>query len=448
MQGGENIMTKRASRSEATVLDELKNVPSTHRDNKAWARNRSPRWIPVAASLAICLALACAFAFPGLWPASAQAASPAASGAVFPGQSVENANISAADTSAGITAGEGLVADVKVSVKVKGSGWKGATSGKTAGTTSKKGLRKLKASIASSSGASDSISYRAYAPKMGWTKPASNGKACSTGKRDITAVSFKLKGAAAKEYDVYYRAYLKDFGWLGWAKNGKMAGTKSNFGHIGALQVRLVAKGGKFDGDVRKPSVKNRWQALERKYLEDDDVKQILEVKYTGGTKAKVVLRAKSGSGWKTAVSCKGYVGKRGVGKTREGLARTPAGDFEITAAFGIKGDPGAKLDYVKVTRSMYWCGDRKYYNQLIDIEECPHDCKGEHLIDCKPYYNYGLFFDYNTDPVRYGKGSAFFVHCKGGEPYTEGCIAVSRSNMVKIIRKVSDGARICIYEK
>ena len=337
--------------------------------------------------------------------------------------------------------------NVKVSVRPKGAGWKSATAGATAGTFGKKGLRKLRAKLVNV-GVTGSIVYRAYTSKGGWTKKASNGKTLSAGKRNITAIKIALTGDVAKRYDVYYRTYFKGFGWLGWTKNNKQAGTRSTFGHIGAVQVKLVAKGTTFDCDTRVPFVKNRWQAIERKYLDDADVHEILEVKYVGGTKAKVVLRSKGKSKWKTVVSCRGYVGKRGVGKTREGLSRTPSGDFEITEAFGIKSDPGAQLDYVKVDRSMYWCSDRKYYNQLIDINECPHSCSGEHLIDIAPHYNYGLFFDYNTNPVRYGKGSAFFVHCTGGQSYTEGCIAVAPSKIIKIIRNVSDGARICIYKK
>ena len=97
---------------------------------------------------------------------------------------------------------------------------------------------------------------------------------------------------------------------------------------------------------------------------------------------------------------------------------------------------------------AMYWCGDEAYYNQLIDINENPHDCAGEHLIDYSPHYNYGLFFDFNTNPIRYGAGSAFFVHCTGSAPYTAGCIAVPQAKMIKIVRNVTAGARVCIYPR
>lgn len=339
--------------------------------------------------------------------------------------------------------------DVAVRAYVKSVGWKQTVkSGETAGTKSKKGLRKVKASLSGLGNLSGSIHYRTYTIKSGWSKTAKNGKASGSAKRNITAVKFWLTGAVAKKYNVYYRLYFKGYGWLGWAKNKQVAGTGKDFAYASALQVKLVPKGSPAPGKTSYHKLKNRWSALEYKYRDNADVKQILEVKYRGGTKAQVVLRQKTGSKWKTVLSCQGCVGKAGIGSAREGSTRTPSGDFGITKAFGIKANPGAKLPYVKVTSSMYWCSDKAYYNQLVDVRKHPHNCSGEHLISISPYYNYGLFFDYNTNPVKYGKGSAFFVHCSGGLSNTDGCIAVSTSNMIKIIKKVEPGARLCVYKK
>ena len=339
--------------------------------------------------------------------------------------------------------------DVKVRVKLESAGWKAeVASGKTAGSKTKKGLQMLKVKLAGIDGISGSVCYKTYVPGAKWSATAKNGKASGSKKHAITAVKIWLTGNIATQYDVYYRIYMKGYGWLGWAKNKQVAGTKASFWHANAIQVKLVKKGSKAPGASKYHYVKNRWQAIEKKYLTKTKVKEILEVKYTGGTRATVVLRTKSGSTWKTILSCQGYVGKAGIGKANEHSTRTPSGDFGITKAFGIKANPGAKLPYVKVTDSMYWCSDRHYYNQLIDINKKPHSCTGEHLINIAPYYNYGLFFDYNTNPIRYGAGSAFFVHCTAGAPNTDGCIAVSSSNMKKIIRNVSPGARLCVYSK
>lgn len=337
---------------------------------------------------------------------------------------------------------------LKVSVMLRHNGWqRPVKSGKTAGANTKQGLRMLKVKLTNLGNLSGSVSYKTYVTGTGWTKYAKNGKASGSKVRALTAMRIRLKGKVAKKYDVYYRTYFKGYGWLGWAKNGQSSGTTDQFGYVSAVQVKLTPKGSGFKGDGKARFVKDRWQAIELKYRDNPNVNQILEVKHTRGSKAQVVLRAKSGKKWNTLVKCKGYVGSEGIGQAYEEVARTPSGDFEITDAFGIKDDPGAQINYVKVTDDMYWCSDREHYNELIDIDVNPHNCTGEHLIEYSPHYDYGLFFDYNTNPVRLGRGSAFFVHCTGGDTYTGGCVAVSRNNMVKIIQNVTQGARICIYD-
>lgn len=340
---------------------------------------------------------------------------------------------------------------VKVRAKLQHDGWQKAVgAGKTAGTTKTQGLRKVKITLSSANGISGSICYKTYTPGTGWSKTAKNGKASGSSKRAITGIKVWLTGQAGKRYDVCYRLHFTDVGWLGWAKGKQAAGTKKTFAYATAIQVKLVEKGASPAGAAATTPryVKSRWQALEGKYLADAKVRQLLEVKWTGGSKADIVLLQKKGTAWKTALSCTGYVGKAGIGQASMYSTRTPSGDFGITEAFGIKPDPGAKLPYVKVNKYMYWCGDRHYYNQLVDIRKKPHDCEGEHLIDISPYYDYGLFFDYNTNPVKYGAGSAFFVHCTGGQPNTDGCIAMSKANMVKVLKRVQPGTRLLVYKK
>lgn len=333
--------------------------------------------------------------------------------------------------------------------KIQTVGWKKTVkAGKSSGTMSKKGMCAVKISLTGLNGVSGSIRYKVISTGKKKSATARDGKSASTGKASISAVRIWLSGKVSQYYDVYYRGYIKEYGWLDWACNKQVAGTTKLSDHLNAVQVKLVKKGTQFDGNTEMRWLKSKWQALELKYRDNEAVRNILEVKYTGGSRAEVVLRKKGKSTWKTVLSCKGFVGKRGVGKTREGLKRTPSGDFGITSAFGIKSDPGSILPYVKVTEDMYWCSDRSHYNELIDIDQYPHDCSGEHLIDYSPHYDYGLFFDYNTNPIRYGAGSAFFVHCTDGTPHTAGCIAVSKSNMLKIIRNVMPGSRLCIFPK
>lgn len=189
----------------------------------------------------------------------------------------------------------------------------------------------------------------------------------------------------------------------------------------------------------------DRWEELLEEYIEDEETNQLVFVRYTGGTDAEVQMYQKTGGSWEQILDCGGYVGYNGLGKERQGDRKTPTGTFELTQAFGIEDDPGARMPYVKVDSNLYWCADPVRYNQLTDIREYPHDCEGEHLIDFAPNYNYGMFLDFNKDCVV-GAGAAIFLHCMGSRTYTEGCIAVSQDDMITIIQNAEEGAKICIY--
>ncbi|MCD8199665.1 MAG: L,D-transpeptidase family protein [Coriobacteriaceae bacterium] len=193
---------------------------------------------------------------------------------------------------------------------------------------------------------------------------------------------------------------------------------------------------------------KNRWGWLQQHYQDDSSVKQLIFVKHKKGAKAKVLLYKKTKQGtWKKALSCAGAVGQNGIDKKKEGDWRTPTGTYNITGAFGLQKKPKTSLKYTKINKYLYACNDKKYYNQIIDIRKHPHSCTGEHLSLYPRSYAYGLFIDYNASHT-YGKGSAIFMHCSGSTPYTSGCIAVSKSNMLKIMKKLQKGAKICIYPK
>ena len=188
-----------------------------------------------------------------------------------------------------------------------------------------------------------------------------------------------------------------------------------------------------------------------RKYSENKLVKQIILVEQSRDSVSigTLHLLVKKGlDDWEEELTCKAYLGKNGIDKTREGDLRTPSGDYGMRMAFGIKNDPGSLIPYTKLTDSMYLCGDREYYNQLIDTSQISHRCtnNSEHLIQYRPQYNYALFFDYNHDNV-YGKGSAIFLHCFGNYNFTLGCISVAEENMLKILRRVDVNSRICIYQ-
>lgn len=192
----------------------------------------------------------------------------------------------------------------------------------------------------------------------------------------------------------------------------------------------------------------DRQREFLQKYAAVDTVRQLMLCEYSGGSDAEVSLWVKDETAqWQKKLRCHAYVGRAGVGRAAENDTKTPLGDFGMVCAFGIKPDPGAKLPYVAVNEHTWCCGDEAAYNRIIDIRSLPHDCRGEHMADYAPEYNYGLFFDYNKENIP-GLGFAIFLHCKGDRPYTGGCIAVDEKAMIEILRTVDDNARLCIYEK
>ena len=70
-----------------------------------------------------------------------------------------------------------------------------------------------------------------------------------------------------------------------------------------------------------------------------------------------------------------------------------------------------------------------------------------EHLIDYTKSYQYCLSISFNEKCVL-GKGSAIFLHCHGEHKYTAGCVSVSKSNMLKIMKRVKSDCVVIINTK
>ena len=85
----------------------------------------------------------------------------------------------------------------------------------------------------------------------------------------------------------------------------------------------------------------------------------------------------------------------------------------------------------------MGWCDDpsSRHYNKLIRL---PVNHSHEKLYKYDNLYDIILVLNYNTYPVKKGKGSAIFIHvAKKNYKKTLGCIAISKKDLLKIISKV-----------
>ena len=135
-------------------------------------------------------------------------------------------------------------------------------------------------------------------------------------------------------------------------------------------------------------------------------------------------------------------IGKRGIGnKKREGDKITPKGKFKIKTILYRKDRVShfrSKITKLSIKKNMGWCDDpkSKKYNKLIRL---PFKGSAEKLYRGDNTYDIILVLNYNLNPIRKGKGSAIFIHvARKNYKNTLGCIAVSKRNLKKIIKKIN----------
>ena len=184
---------------------------------------------------------------------------------------------------------------------------------------------------------------------------------------------------------------------------------------------------------------------------EEKGARQLFVVAGVGQTTAYVSFHEKDETGvWKELMTTPGFIGKKGLGKTREGDALTPVGTFRFNAAFGIAPDPGCAIPYQQVTADDYWSGDRRAgygYNTMVSIRDLPDlDTENsEHIVDYEYQYQYCLNISFNEEGTP-GRGSAIFLHCMGPlKPYTGGCVAVPENIMKLILQQVQPDCVVVI---
>ena len=193
------------------------------------------------------------------------------------------------------------------------------------------------------------------------------------------------------------------------------------------------------------------WREVIQTYRIDDRVGQILLVRCTEGSNAVVQFfdkQREQNNAWTLVFETDAYIGKYGAGKTQEGDAKTPIGDFGVLSAFGLLEDPGTGLDYIEITPTTYACDEEgEFYNRIIDTKATGHDCTGEEMFLYTPEYNYGIATNYNVEG-EWPKGSAIFLHCKGAKVFTGGCVAIDEEHMKTVLQYAEPGMRIIINEE
>ena len=142
-------------------------------------------------------------------------------------------------------------------------------------------------------------------------------------------------------------------------------------------------------------------------------------------------------------------LGKAGIGKKKqEGDNVTPSGTFKIVKIY-YRSDRikkiSSKFKAIEITKNMGWCDDpnSKYYNQLINL---PSRYSHEKLFKKKNIYDIIVVLNYNMKPVIKNKGSAIFIHiAKKNYRPTQGCIALKKIDLLKLLLKIRKSIKIKI---
>ncbi len=127
----------------------------------------------------------------------------------------------------------------------------------------------------------------------------------------------------------------------------------------------------------------------------------------------------------------------------REGDGATPLGDLEVIAGFR-KGDslvyaPSA-VSLRRVGRKDGWCDAPAHaaYNRPVRL---PFRASHETLLRTDDLYDLVLVLDWNIRSRRRNKGSAIFLHvAKPGYQPTEGCIALKRRDLIRLLPYLRKG--------
>jgi L,D-peptidoglycan transpeptidase YkuD (ErfK/YbiS/YcfS/YnhG family) len=138
------------------------------------------------------------------------------------------------------------------------------------------------------------------------------------------------------------------------------------------------------------------------------------------------------------------------VQRKREGDGGSPRGTFRLRGAvyrpdrFGARPRTALSLHPTKAHDG--WCDDPRdrRYNRPVSLP-LP-GVSAEEMWRQDGLYDVVVDLDWNRGPIRPGRGSAIFMHvARPGYRPTEGCVALARSDLLRLLRKLGPKSIICI---
>ena len=142
-------------------------------------------------------------------------------------------------------------------------------------------------------------------------------------------------------------------------------------------------------------------------------------------------------------------LGERGSTlKKTEGDKKTPKGIYNLGTVY-YRNDRisviNTQLRILKIKKTMGWCDDvnNKNYNKIIRIDK---KIRHEKLFRKSRIYDILIPINYNTKNIKKKKGSAIFIHLTKKYKKTLGCVAISKKDMLILLKLISKKTKIKIY--
>lgn len=132
----------------------------------------------------------------------------------------------------------------------------------------------------------------------------------------------------------------------------------------------------------------------------------------------------------------------------REGDGASPSGEWPLRYAW-YRPDkvprPSTRLRLRAIAADDGWCdapADRNY-NRPVRL---PYSASTETMRRTDDLYDLVVVLGHNDRPRVRGLGSAIFIHCaRPGYTPTEGCIALSKPDLLRLLRHLAPGQRVRI---
>lgn len=134
-------------------------------------------------------------------------------------------------------------------------------------------------------------------------------------------------------------------------------------------------------------------------------------------------------------------IGRNKLKKNKtEGDCSTPIGKYKLLNLYYRKDkikNIETKLNKIFIKKNLGWCDDvrSKFYNKPIIINK---NIKHEKMFRRDTKYDLVIILDYNFKKPIFGKGSAIFIHITNNYKPTAGCIALSKKDLLILLRIIS----------